>query len=516
MKRQIAHISDLHLSQENADEILPALGAAMSELNGDIASILITGDLFDSSTLDRFKAIELLERLCEAIRREKPTTPVLIVPGNHDRRSIGLFGRNDPSLFETVARAVPPHVQVFGTRGLGELIERADPAAAGLPFPLFTYDSTLLPPGFVGAGGFVRAEDLLWMRQQFDGLAAGNDSRFPIVLMMHHHLVPTPLTDFAKVDPRGNWLLGLMVKGVAKAMANGDREEIFMTALGAGTALSVLQALGRPVLVLHGHKHYPTARLLKATRAGESDLLLVSAGSAGDRAPIAVGARTMHLWPSLNRIEIGDGAITVETVAFSLGKETSLRTLVQASWSADSWQVEPIAPPKAEKPAVETNRAVLRLELGRRSDEWDLRCEREFQPLEGGPQDHEELIEGLPGGRVELPDGRHKLPAEVFVKPGKTDYLIRRAACLTRRRLHSVLGPAEVYESVSLPNRYDAARAVLELHGLPSSCDAFGSITDLATGRQIPAEIQRTERGIVLEAPLCPARTLLRIHWRVP
>src|SRR5256885_1133607 len=60
-----------------------------------------------------------------------------------------------------------------------------------------------------------------------------------------------------------------------------DREELFMTALGAGTTLTLLNALGSPTLVLHGHKHYPTARLLRATQAGDGDVLVASAGSAG-------------------------------------------------------------------------------------------------------------------------------------------------------------------------------------------------------------------------------------------
>ena len=52
-------------------------------------------------------------------------------------------------------------------------------------------------------------------------------------------------------------------------VANGDREELTMTALGAGSALTTLQTLGRAVLVLHGHKHYATARLLKGLEADD-------------------------------------------------------------------------------------------------------------------------------------------------------------------------------------------------------------------------------------------------------
>ena len=49
------------------------------------------------------------------------------------------------------------------------------------------------------------------------------------------------------------WLLG---KALPTLVSNADREELTMTALGAGTALSTLHTFGRPVLLLHGHKHF--------------------------------------------------------------------------------------------------------------------------------------------------------------------------------------------------------------------------------------------------------------------
>ena len=61
-------------------------------------------------------------------------------------------------------------------------------------------------------------------------------------------------------------------------IANADREEMTMTALGAGTALSTLHALNRAVLVLHGHKHYATARMLSGMSAESRPFGKVSVG----------------------------------------------------------------------------------------------------------------------------------------------------------------------------------------------------------------------------------------------
>lgn len=93
-----------------------------------------------------------------------------------------------------------------------------------------------------------------------------------------------------------------------------------MTALGAGTALSTRHALNRAVLVLHGHKHYATARLLSGITESQGDVMLVSAGSCGTvqswYPTTAKDAAT--LWPSFNWIELDPERITTESVSAPL------------------------------------------------------------------------------------------------------------------------------------------------------------------------------------------------------
>ena len=80
---------------------------------------------------------------------------------------------------------------------------------------------------------------------------------------------PAPLTDVGvvKVDKTPRLVRWGVEHLLPTLIANADREEMTMTALGAGTSLSTLHALDRAVLVLHGHKHYATARLLARPRA---------------------------------------------------------------------------------------------------------------------------------------------------------------------------------------------------------------------------------------------------------
>ena len=65
----------------------------------------------------------------------------------------------------------------------------------------------------------------------------------PLLFLVHHHLVPTPITDVGEIDIEGRpALVGLLVKYLLPSVvANADREELTMTALGA--------ARNRPVLV---------------------------------------------------------------------------------------------------------------------------------------------------------------------------------------------------------------------------------------------------------------------------
>jgi hypothetical protein len=67
--------------------------------------------------------------------------------------------------------------------------------------------------------------------------------------MLHHHLVPTPLTDLHSIAyPSSTRLVRIGLERVLPwLVAHADREELTMTALGAGTAISTLHSLGLAV-----------------------------------------------------------------------------------------------------------------------------------------------------------------------------------------------------------------------------------------------------------------------------
>jgi len=146
------------------------------------------------------------------------------------------------------------------------------------PFDVVAYDSTWLPNGVASAGGVIRQEDMIQVGSEL----MNGDATRPVLFLLHHHLIPTPVTDTSAISTSGRppWQKFLVRQVLPWLISNGNREELTMTALGAGSALSTLQTLGRAVFVLHGHKHYATARLLKGIDS-DADLLITSAGSCG-------------------------------------------------------------------------------------------------------------------------------------------------------------------------------------------------------------------------------------------
>lgn len=121
-----------------------------------------------------------------------------------------------------------------------------------------------------------------------------------------------------------------------------------MTALGAGTALSTLHTLERAVLVLHGHKHYATARLLRGMVRGHGDVLVVSAGSAGtaERWSPTANGDAARLWPSFNAIELEGDRLDIDVVSFgykgSSAAKVARRALVRARRQGATWSIDPV------------------------------------------------------------------------------------------------------------------------------------------------------------------------------
>ena len=534
----LLHLSDLHLSapltaaQTTVIELLfRAIEREIGASPEGVRAVAITGDVFDTSSADRVLAAETLRDFCEGLRRAVgQRVPVLVLPGNHDRRRLGILGPEDTSLFRSLARAVGPEVQIFAADGpfLAELVPRA---LHGLPFHVVAYDSTMLQGGLISAGGLVRQEDLLQISAEIDALEAreGGERR-PMLLLVHHHLVPTPVTDLSHIEldrlPRS--VRFVFDKGLRNVTAHGDREELTMTALGAGTALSTLASTGRAVLVLHGHKHYPTARLLKGLREHEGDILIGSAGSAGrverwQPTELPSGAR---VWPSFNRLDFEGERVTIESIGFSDRKPDrpfQRRRLAQAERRGARWELSPV-PAGADEHAepLRLDESVIALVPSRRDRgaTWDAHVDRTLEwadPALLRPAD--DVVEGLPDGAVLLwragEEVRSPLPARVRIPPeGRLVYRIERAACRTLAEGRRRYGTLAAHEWMGLLVRHASALARLTLVNLPvGKKRPFGSATSLTSGEERAVPLRVTEEGLCLDLKGCPPLTLLRIYW---
>lgn len=523
----IVHLSDVHLVAEETakkkkqEKILSSMESA---LRRDVGAgradlVVITGDVFDTSTVPWSQAVEVFDVLVGHLRRALgDETPIVVLPGNHDRRASGVFGTHDPELFRNLGGHADATLQVAGAKGPG-LVEIV--AAPTVPARVVAFDSTYLPRGYASAGGWLRPEDLL----QMASMVSGDPPGLPLVLLTHHHLVPTPLTDVGAIDVEGRpwWQRFLVEKALPRILANADREELTMTALGAGTALSLLHSLSRPVIVLHGHKHYPTARVLSSTIAGEGDIALTSAGSTGTSEPWRPTTHpgAMRLWPSFNVLQLAADTLEVEAIAFSPDDPdaaTRHRALLSSRRHGSRWEVRPVDDAPEFEALVELNAAEFALEAKTTypDDAFDLTCRRTLRAV--GPLAYQETIEGLPGGELVV-EGQptQRLPAELEVPSNRTlPYVARRAVCSNLRSGVESYGPGTAHEWVGLVNRYGTKEAVLSLS--PGACASavgtvFGSLTDLNTGRERPLPVVRNGSTFELRAVNCAPRTLLRIYW---
>lgn len=532
----ILHLSDLHLfasprEQEIIfDELVSALQHVREHAASPIGLLALTGDLFDSAAVDvdmaahRFE--ELHKEMCRALARDVPT---VIVPGNHDRRRLGLFGPHRGELFAALRKVLAKRAWVAGcnTPFLSEIV----PAEHhGLPLWVVAYDSTYLPRGLVSAGGALRQEDLLYVAAQL----AGKQPDWPVLFLLHHHLVPTPLTDLGpvEIDHAPLFVRWGVQRVLPELIANADREELTMTALGAGTALSTLHTMGRSVLALHGHKHYATARMLEGMSEGHGDVLLVSAASAGlaQRWHDQSASDSARLWPSFNVIELEGDELAIDTLSFAWKEEGSAkrsrRALVRARRVGSQWQVEPLRQVSIEDagPRLLLNAARCQLQpSSSHPGRWDYHCEREVHTApEVQLHRYVEEVEGLSDGKG-VANGHgapSALPLSVHLPlGGKTHYRVLGGVLRTLAEAKRVHGDRlSPFAYVALLNRYGSELAQLTLRGLgDAAADAFASATDLGTGLERPEPIERGSQPgeILVRAANCPPRTLLRIYWRL-
>jgi hypothetical protein len=493
----------------------------------------VTGDVFDSSAVSEDRAIaafaSLQSRLHAALGREVPT---VIVPGNHDRRRAGLLAPFKGSLFEHLRDALGPRAFVHGT-GVPFLADVVPHALHGLPLWLIAYDSTYLPSGWVSAGGILRQPDLL---QAAAEMGAAHPE-WPVLLLLHHHLVPTPITDMAKVEAHNQpRLLRWGLEHVLPYLIpNADHEEMAMAALGAGTALSTLHAMGRPVIVLHGHKHYATARMLSGLSADQGDVMIVSAGSAGLAQSYTPGTarHAARLWPSFNVIELDEDHVLADVVSFGYRDESVgqvlVRPLVRAQRQGARWRVIPFTErdQHGAGPRLERNDLRCTLVPSENTSRWHLECERSYSGVDGtAPDTFMDTIDALEDGELVVlgPDGRARgarepTPTDVRLTRGQTlRFCIENGVCRTISESTRLFGARwSPYSWMGIMNRYASDHVRIEISNETSRglARAFASAIDLANGmeRPLPLAPESSAHRAILVCNDCPPRTLLRVHW---
>ncbi|HXN33701.1 MAG TPA: metallophosphoesterase [Polyangiaceae bacterium] len=523
----IFHLSDLHIDTRSDaqrvlfDVLVDTLCREKQSTNADHVALVITGDVFDSCTMPPAEAVpcflDLHARIVAALGCALPS---IVIPGNHDRRWRGLVGPHRSALFDALHAAVDPRAVYVGGCRFPFLAEVVPRAFHGLPLNLVAYDSTYVPHGLISAGGLIRQEDLLHALAQL----AGDSPALPLVVLVHHHLIPTPVTDVSFIGsgramarfPR--WLLG---KALPTLVANADREELTMTALGAGTALSTLHTFERPVLLLHGHKHFPTARLVRGLADRSGDVLIVSAGSAGlrERLDASQDPEAASLWPSFNVLRIDEDRVHVQAVSFPSrrsGRTPVRRDLANVTRHDLRWEPGALSVRVQDgATAVERDEARFVLSPSRTAPEarWDYTCERRVNLFPGAElHRYVEFVHGRPDAkRVPVRTRRRRIELALN---GVTRYRIAGALRRTADGARQAFGAASAFEWIGLLSRYGGANVVLFLaRDNAGPLAPFGSVTDLATGRESPAPVEAREDGWWLEVSDCAPRTMLRVYW---
>lgn len=529
MAARILHLSDLHIAVERESiEIQEALGIAVRKVlaGQSLDAVCITGDVFDSSDASTDEVIALFFELHAAMLAAHGPVPTIVVPGNHDRRRSGVFGPHDSVLFSELSAACKRRgvaVYVAGCRG-PQRAEIVPAGLHGLDAIVATYDSTVLNRGWISAGGDIRQDDLLYLASRVGPGAQ------PLLLLTHHHLVSTPLTDVGQIDTHGRsgWERFVVGRVIPSLISNMDREEITMTALGAGSALTTLHTFGRRVVVLHGHKHYPTARVLLAPDPSDGDVVLLSAGSAGREQAwtSATVEGTGKLWPSFNLLELADdGALHVRTHAFDPKPRhhtepdalSPVRALIELHGAGERWTVRPRTPLSAPVVEVLEDRAEYTLVASGDRERWDLHAVRTLRSTSVVTQ--QERIEAAPRAKVVriLDAGERRtedVPFTLHVSSqSPAQYHLAGGVCRSVAGAARAYGKGTAFEWVGLVNRKPSQSAVLELRGLPDTTEVFASLTDLSTGQERPLALERDGDGVRARVRDCRARQLLRIYW---
>jgi hypothetical protein len=324
----------------------------------------------------------------------------------------------------------------------------------------------------------------------------------------------------------GRWFVG---RALPWLVSNADREEMTMTALGAGTALSTLHALRRATLVLHGHKHFPTARLVHGLSEDSGDVLIASAGSCGRREWIYAShrAESARLWPSFNLVQFNQDEVKLRAVSFSpkRKRQNVSRRLAHVHREGVRWRAQVVNPRAMDTVRkVQLDEAIYTLSpsKSRPRETFDLACERRVERAAGAQlKRYIDFIHALPAARLLRSPLRN-----LAMEPKRTDrttvelaldavthFEIAGAVCRSLAEAQSAYGPTASYEWIGLLSRYGGpvVRLALAREGAPH--DPFASVTDLVTGRERPAAFAPSVTHWEVRLEDCAPRTLIKIYW---
>lgn len=547
-RRRLIHLSDLHLKRPDQLDspqfrwLIATLKTVAAAERGPLA-LVVTGDILDDAPQCANAVNEnavsqiasgLVDKLEDAVQARDEKCPIVLLPGNHDRRGGGVVGPWRSWPMKAIAQSIKGRSAVVASA------EPSEPLAQGLEtlsgimgFPVIAYDTTHALSGCFSAGGRIRVEDL------FSAIGNVGDTR-PLMLLMHHHLIPTPTTDLGRVVvPEGNaveravkrWLLH---KAAPTVISFADREELFMTALGAGTALSALASLGRPVFVLHGHKHIPTVRLMTGTRSEHGDVMLIAAGAAGvaESFSLAPDALDPSMWPSFNVFAYDAASQKFDTKSYyyppgpkkdglqePAGRKEFDKTLIVGSVQGQRLVAAPDAVASTAAFSNDLDEAVFAIQDNGPAARWSFKCSRLVRPLD--PQGAGNTSESYREYIGAAPDASFSGDARgnwLTIHPGtQASYAVQRGLFASAKdAMAAEKSDFSPFEWVGLRVRRATRTAKLTVGGLPSNVQPFATLTDMDNGQMSAINVSGPDNGLwrVVVAN-CPARHLLRLHWRL-
>lgn len=249
--KRLLHLSDLHFGTAEAAENQQLLDSELHDIVRTVDRVVITGDLFDNP---RSESANLYRSFNASLHRLSGKPPV-IIPGNHDQRWLGNFGR----IHEHIA-----HLNWSAT---------VSDESIGVNFACFnSCEAGSFARGKISAAQFTRVGGAL------RALHAANPAtkRFLTVALVHHH-------PFSFKTKATTWTQRAL-------QAIGLNDESFLAMDDAPEFLDWC-ARWRVSAVLHGHKHVPrhTSETIAPEGASRFEVTAIGCGSSlgAERSPIS-------------------------------------------------------------------------------------------------------------------------------------------------------------------------------------------------------------------------------------